>query len=64
MDTKISFWAYCKANPAWFVGLLFFVSLTTACMEEGSDAGKYMALFMGFCGLVLIIGQIVSYRKL
>ena len=61
---KITFLAYCKANPMWFVGIFFFVFLTIAALAEGSDAGKYVALFMCFCGLVLIIGQIVSYRKL
>lgn len=61
---KISFFQYCKANPMWFVGIVIFSVLATVSFLLGEAGGILAGCFFCFSGAALIIGQVLSYRKL
>lgn len=64
MGNKITFLQYCKANPFFYVGMGFVTVLATASFYLGETGGIAAGVFFCIVGIALVLGQVLSYKRL
>lgn len=61
---NLTFWEYCKKNAMWFVAMGFCVGLATVSFALGETGGVAAGIFFSAVGIIALVLQVNSYRKL